>query len=574
PPSFTTIPTGVTCFGDNSGTFDINVSGYSGAYTYEVFNSLGTSVLGPVSANTTTNPETVTGMQAGSYSVVITETASPFCNATNSVIISSPTEPLTVVALETSNVTCTDNLGTITAIASGGWGTYQFELTGAATVAYSSNGTFENLSAGTYTVNVMDAGGCIASDTVTLIAPTPINATVTPNTTLLSCFGDTNATITVTNVTGGQGSNYLYTLHMISPTTSSSGPQSSPVFGGLGAGTYNVEVSDAFSCIFTSADVTINEPTQIQASLVKETSQTCLTQATLTLSASGGTGPYTYSDNITFTPVLGSFTTSTTFSVPVGAYEYYVQDANGCISIVSNEITIDPLPTLTLNLSLTNATVNCAGDSTGVVVATAQGGLGNYIYTLQDTLGNTIPATQNSPGIFTELPAGTYQVHVESGDCLTTSAPFTISEPSAPLIAPFTVTDVTCYGANDGSVVINASGGTGLIMYAISPQLNQFFETNVFEDLAPGNYDVIVQDELGCYLIINFTINEPSPIIISIVPSSIIPEVCEGDMDGEFSIDISGGTPPYSVSIDSYTGPYTSGAPGQTQFDFIGLGGG
>ena len=573
-PILTTIPTGVTCFADNTGSFEINLSNYSGTYTYEVFDSSNTLVLGPINANTSTNPETVSGMLAGSFTVEITETASPFCTTSSNVIISSPASALDLVALETSNVTCTDNLGTITATATGGWGTYQYELIGAATVPYSPNGTFENLSAGVYTVNVMDAGGCIDSETVTLIAPNPINATVTPSTNLLACFGDTNAIITITNLTGGVGSNYLYTLNMISPTTSSSGPQSSPVFGGLGAGTYQVTVSDAFNCSFTSADIVITEPTSIQASLVKETSQTCLTQATLTLSATGGTGPYTYSDNVTFTPVLGSFATSTTFPVPVGIYEYYVQDANGCIAIVSNQIAIDQLPDLILNLTLTNAVINCAGDATGVVVATAEGGLGNYIYTLQDILGNTIPVTQNSPGVFTELPADTYQVHVESGDCLTTTSPFEITEPSAPLEAPFTVTDITCYGANNGSVEINATGGTGTIMYAISPQLNQFFDTNVFEDLEPGVYDVIVQDELGCYLILNFTITEPDPVIISIVPSSIIPEVCEGDMDGEFSIDVSGGTAPYSVSIDNYEGPYTTGASGQTQFDFTGLGGG
>ncbi|MFL0354710.1 T9SS type B sorting domain-containing protein [Xanthomarina sp. GH4-25] len=565
----------VTCFGDNNGAIEINVSGYSGAYTYEVFDNTATSVLGPIAANTSTNPQAITGLLAGNYTVEVTETASPFCvTTTNVVTIMSPIEPLAVVALETSNVTCTNDLGTITATATGGWGTYQYELTGAATVPYSTNGTFENLAAGTYTVNVMDAGGCIASDTVTLDIPNPIDATATASTTLLSCFDDANATITVSATTGGSGSDYLYTLNMISPTTSSSGPQSSPIFGGLGVGIYQVVVTDAFSCSFTSADIVITQPTPIEASLVSETSQTCLTQATLTLSATGGTGTYTYSDNPSFTPILGSFATSTTFSVPVGTHEYYVQDANGCLAIVSNEITIDPLPDLLLNLSLTNATINCAGDSTGVVVATAQGGLGNYIYTLQDTLGNPIPATQNSPGVFTLLPAGTYQVEVVSGDCLTTTAPFTITEPSAPLIAPFTVTDVTCFGANDGSVTINASGGTGIIKYAISPQLNQFFDTNVFENLEPGTYDVIVQDELGCYLTLNFTINEPAPVIITIVPSTIIPEVCEGDLDGEFSIDIAGGTPPYSVSIDDYNGPYTTGAPGQTQFDFTGLSGG
>ncbi|GGG44123.1 T9SS C-terminal target domain-containing protein [Bizionia arctica] len=570
-----TATTAVTCFGDTNGAIEINVTGYTGAYTYEVFNNTGTSVVGPIASNTSTNPQAITGLMAGNYTVVVTETSSPFCAAiTNVVTITSPVEALDLIALETSNVTCSNDLGTITATATGGWGTYQYELTGATTVAYSSSGTFTNLAAGTYTVNVMDAGGCIASETVTLVIPTPITATATASTTLLTCFNDTTATITVTATSGGQGNNYSYTLNMLSPTVSTSGPQSSPVFGELGAGTYQVIVSDAYSCSFTSADIVISQPTAIEASLVKTTSQTCLTESTLTLSAIGGTGPYTYSDNDSFTPILGSFATSTTFSVPVGTHEYYVQDANGCIARVSNEITIDILPDLTLIVSEENAVINCAGDTTGVIVAVAQGGLGNYIYTLQDTLGNTISATQNSPGVFTELPAGTYIIQVVSGDCLTTWTPIIISEPLAPLTAPFTVTDVTCYGANNGSIVINASGGTGIIKYAISPQLNQFFDSNIFENLGTGTYDVIVQDQLGCYLMINFTINEPAPVMVIVDTLSIINEVCEGDLNAEFSIDISGGTPPYSVSIDSYSGPYTTGTSGQTQFDFTGLSGG
>ena len=75
-----------------------------------------------------------------------------------------------------------------------------------------------------------------------------------------------------------------------------------------------------------------------------------------------------------------------------------MRDANGCVSIVSNEITIEPLPPLVINLDVSNATINCTGDTTGVIIATAQGGLGNYIYTLQDASGINIPgAVQNSP---------------------------------------------------------------------------------------------------------------------------------------------------------------------------------
>ncbi|WP_142786287.1 T9SS type B sorting domain-containing protein [Changchengzhania lutea] len=573
-PTITTLPTAVTCFGDNSGAFDLTISGYTGAYTYEVFNSLGVSVTGIVSANTSTNPQPISGLLAGSYTVDITETASPFCGATSTVIINSPIEALTLNATETSNVTCDDDKGTITAIANGGWGTYEYELTGTATIVYSTNGTFTNLSAGNYTVNVRDAGGCIASENVVLDIPNPIDGTITASTSLLACFGDTDASITV-SATGGQGSNYSYTLNMMSPTTSSSGPQSDPVFSGLGAGTYQVVVTDGYNCSFTSADIIIDAPTQVEATLVKETSQTCFTSTTLTLSALGGNAPYEYSNTSNFTTVLGPFASSVTFSVAPGTYMYYVRDSNGCLNSISNEITIDPLPTLVVDLDATNATINCAGDNTGVIVATAQGGLGNYIYTLQDASGNAIaPAPiQNTPGVFTDLPVGTYQIRVDSGDCLTTSAQIPITEPDLPLVANFTVNDVTCNGGDDGMMEIMASGGSGIIKYAISPQLNQFFESPIFEDLMPGDYQAIAQDELGCFVLFDFTIDQPTPVILTIVPNSILAEVCEGDLDGEFSIDISGGNLPYSVSLDDINGTYTIGTSTQTQFDFTNLGG-
>ncbi|WP_338730771.1 T9SS type B sorting domain-containing protein [Mangrovimonas cancribranchiae] len=573
-PSITTTPTAVTCFGDNSGTFELLVNGYSGAYTYEIFDDMGISVLGPIATNTSTNPENVSGLTAGNFTVTITETEVPFCSATSNVIINSPTQSLTLTVLETSNVTCNNDSGTITATATGGWGNYEYELTGDATVAYSPNGTFTGLSAGNYTVNVRDDSNCIASENITLVEPTPINATFTPSTNMLACFGDQNASITITNVTGGQGSNYTYTLNTILPTPSTSGPQTFNVFDNLGPGTYSITIEDGYSCEMTSADIVIAEPTPVDVNLVTQSTQTCLNDATLTLTATGGTAPYTYSNDITFTNVLGAFNNSTTFAVTPGTYSYYVQDANGCTATISNEITIEPLPILQVNLQAANPTINCTGDNTGSIIASAQGGLGNYIYELQDGAGNTINATQNTPGVFTNLVAGTYMVYVESGDCTETTSTITITEPSTALDATFTVNDVTCYGSNDGMLEINATGGTGTIMYAISPQMDQFFETNVFENLEPGTYDVIVQDELGCYITHNFTINEPAPVMLSIVPNSIFPEVCEGDLDGEFSITISGGSLPYSVSLDSYDGPYSTGGATQTQFDFTGLSGG
>jgi gliding motility-associated-like protein len=63
-------------------------------------------------------------------------------------------------------------------------------------------------------------------------------------------------------------------------------------------------------------------------------------------------------------------------------------------------------------------------------------------------------------------------------------------------------------------------------------------------------------------------------VLINIVANSMFPEVCEGDGLGEFSIDVSGGTAPYSVNLDNYDGTYTTGTLTQTQFEFTGLGGG
>ena len=178
-------------------------------------------------------------------------------------------------------------------------------------------------------------------------------------------------------------------------------------------------------------------------------------------------------------------------------------------------------------------------------------------------------------GVFTDLIAGTYQVRVDSGvDCSDTSAIIDITQPTNPLVATFVPTEVTCPGANDGVLQINASGGTGIIRYAISPRLDQFFETSTFGNLAPGTYQAIAQDELGCFVFESFTIIAPVPVILTIVPNSLFPEVCEGDLDGEFSVDIIGGNLPYSVVLDDINGVYTTGTAVQTAFDFEDLGGG
>ena len=161
-------------------------------------------------------------------------------------------------------------------------------------------------------------------------------------------------------------------------------------------------------------------------------------------------------------------------------------------------------------------------------------------------------------------------MQVDSGDCLEVSAMAPITNAAAPLDVTFNPIDVTCNGENDGMLEINASGGTGTIKYAISPQLDQFFNVETVENLAPGNYDIVVQDELGCYVTYNFDIDEPAPLGFTYTIISEAP--CDGDSTGEFTIEILGGEPPYSVSLDDVN--YTSLPLGTSTYTFSGLEGG
>ena len=85
------------CFGDGNGSLEINITGYTGTYDYEVFTQAGASVqIG--SGNATSDPYQfpISGLSGGNYYVRVTETAAPLCiDDTNMVTILSPDMPLT-----------------------------------------------------------------------------------------------------------------------------------------------------------------------------------------------------------------------------------------------------------------------------------------------------------------------------------------------------------------------------------------------------------------------------------------------------------------------------------------------
>lgn len=575
----------ITCFNAADGSIDFTLvdskvipSNLPKGFTYVITSPvLGAATINGTSPNL--GPLTISNLKAGSYKISATLIDSPFCTVDAEFDIKGPLTPLEL-DVQHSEITCAagNKDGKIVASAKGGWpGGYEFqlELNGAPLVTWSTQSTFSNLGVGNYVVKVRDSK-CEVSKPIELKIPAPIVVTANVAKAMLTCFGDNTGEITVTT-TGGSGK-YLYTLVATYPdgVVTKNGPQVDPLFTGLKAGSYVVTVTDSWTCSGTSVAVEIKEPTKVKGSLAIKATETCLKAPELTLTATGGTGPYKYStDGINYSL---PFNSSVTIVLPVttadATYKYFVQDVFGCTTETVNGIKFSPVPELVFT-AVTGYDIHCKGSSTGSIYATAVGGLGNYVYTLLDAAGLPIvpTPTQSKPGQFENLSQGTYIVKVDSGDCFTKALPVTIIEPTTSITAVAVPTPLKCNGSNNGAITINATGGTGKLRYAISPDFRQFFELNVFDNLKAGFYDVLVQDENGCeFPIKGIEIKEPGILSPSLVPNSIMPELCFGEKNGSFSIDIVGGTAPYRVSLDDRKGTYAPVT--GTNHPFTGLVGG
>ncbi|WP_190810395.1 T9SS type B sorting domain-containing protein [Flagellimonas sp. S3867] len=546
------------CFGDANGALEINITGYAGTYDYQVFDSSNNPVGPLVNTDTSVNPRPIVGLSGGNYYVRVTQTANPLCvEDSNIITIASPDMALTATPVEVANVSCTNNLGEIEVSPTGGFAPYDIQLTNTTTgQIYNTNNVvsfvFQGLSAGTFDVQITDDAGCTINEPIVLVQPLPITAGISATPTSLVCYGDTNATVSAINVLNGQGV-YQYQLNVYDSAgaviTFTSGAQTSPDFNNLGAGIYSITVSDGWGCDVETTQVTISEPVEVQANLIQLTQLTCTANAQIELSATGGTGPYEYStDGVAYAPMSGGNTH--VFAVPAGPYQYYVRDAFGCDALISNQVTVDPIVPLDVIIDDSAAIINCTGEASATIYAEAIGGLGNYTYELFTDPGlTTSVAGPQNDGEFNGLIAGSYYVQVISMDCQVVSSAIDIIDPVPLQIDRQESTDVTCAGLDDGTIAVEVSGGTGEILYAITPNLNQFDTVNTFTGLAPGIYDVIAQDRNGCFETFQFDIQQPAPIQAQAI--NILHEVCFGSADGSFELDITGGTAPYSSALNS-----------------------
>ncbi|CAM1341343.1 T9SS type B sorting domain-containing protein [Tenacibaculum aestuarii] len=543
------------CFG-GTGTATIDfgtATPYTGAYTYEVFVAGGAST-GITGNGTGGTPTTIGNLNPGTYYVVVEMSASPYCEPTTANFeIVQPTADLTLNGAPTYINCNVSTSGEILLTAAGGWSGYQYELVNNATPAtpiqnFSTNRRITGLAAGSYTATVQDANGCLATFDFTLNDPVAMNADV--NVVENDCEGEYTASIEVTNVTGGQiqDTTISYTYILTYPNGTQV-EQSSNIFTNLPAGTgYQVTVRDnKYNCQFTvSRDII--DPSEVVASANITSDITCNNpQATVEVSAIGGTGAHEFSDNgVTYSPV-------NIFSVGAGTHTFYVRDEHNCVDEVVVNVAAyeDLMPTLNIESGF----VTCFGDANGVLSASVTGGFGNYEYQLLDGSDTPVDGTWQTSNMFGGLDIGTYKIRVRSTNrfgevCIADTTPHTIEQPT-PLVIDEDHTDVTCFGGNDGTITVVASGGnlTGYEYNISTDPTNKFVTNNVFTNLTAGTYIITVKDKLGCLEAIEIEIEQPEEFTVTLV--GVTDQVCSTDPTPTIELDVQGGTNPYYVSINN-----------------------
>ncbi len=276
-----------------------------------------------------------------------------------------------------------------------------------------------------------------------------------------------------------------------------------------------------------SISINVTGGSSITASMAINFLPTCTSNnGQITLTATGGTAPYSYSLN------NGSSQTSPVFgNLAPGSYTYTITENGGCSGFGSFNIPPAAIIIATLNQT---ASIICSGNTNAVIAVSATGGQASYSYSINGT-------TYQASNTFSNLGAGTYTIYAQDANGCIGSNTLTITQPAAIGINAVP-TMISCTGLNNGQIFVSASGGIAPLTYSING--TTFVSSNTFNGLPAGTYTVTVKDANGCQQTFSTTITEPAPLTLTCVPT-----VSNGS-NGTITVTGAGGNLPYSFSLD------------------------
>ncbi|MFN8322817.1 MAG: gliding motility-associated C-terminal domain-containing protein [Chitinophagales bacterium] len=477
------VPTTATCNGAANGSADLTVSGGTSPYFYQWSTFVAT--------------QDISGLSGGLYYVVITDNKG--CEKRDSVLISEPTA--LVLSTNVQNISCfNSNDGAVDLTVTGGTPAYTYSWSnGAVTEDISS------LAGGTYVVTVTDANLCTASTSATLVNPLAINTSfVVHNPT---CFAGSDGSIDL--IPSGGVVPYTYSWSNSSITQD---------LNGIAAGTYILTITDSRNCSKVDSLV-IDEPDPLVTSgFIKNVTCNGYSDACVDITAYGGTLPYSFQWST-------GQSTEDICNVPGGSYYVSVTDAQNCF-VASLYVVQEPT---VLNTAIVSTNATCYGSANATVAVIPTGGTKPYEY-----LWNNFVTDSSQVGI----PAGQYVVLVTDSNGCHTYDSIQINQPLEIKITGVVI-DVACGGTSTGAINITVSGGTPSYTFAWSNGAS----TEDLSGLSLGTYTVTVTDANGCTSNKTFTINTAVGLFTNV---SISNPLCNGSNNGFVSVDVTGGTLPYT----------------------------
>lgn len=507
--------THIGCNGGRDGVISVQASGGAG-YSYGL-KTPGGDVLYSTSG-------TWQDLGAGTYEAMVSDTA---CNDVQRVSITL-TEPAKIVGtIHVAESSC--NLEPD--------GRIDITAPGAGIHLYNEAGVLQDslsgLSAGKYTIRLFDIAHpvCPAWDTLLSIrGPVPLELQLI-NADSVSCQGANDGHLQVS----GNGS--LYVLTGPVQMTNTTGD-----FDHLPAGEYTVQVrrNNTGCGDVVSGQFTIYERPPLALKL-ESIPVTCYNAANgyLQANVSGGTGTYNYTWEKLREP--GWFAVGRQIE-DVGPGTYRVRVTDRECSVTSDTVLFtNPLPVSVDDVSIREAVCLEAGAAFDV---RASGGDGKYTIAYSGDHGETY--TPLGP----ITVAGEYDIRVEDGKgCMAWAADtYTITLPDS-LYFQTNVSNITCRGNDDGRIDISASGNAYALSFSLDNELWQ--ASPVFDGLLAGAYTVYVMDDRGCKKSSAVQVSEDTTrqaLKVSITGNKGV--YCGADTTGMLSFITTGGTAPYTYSLD------------------------
>lgn len=499
----------VSCNGLSDGIIDGTAASGTGPYQYSINGSsyVTTGVFG--------------GLSNGNYKLWVKD-ANGCVKESNVVAVTQPANVSVSVAGKTDLTCFGANNGSLALAGQGGTPPYQFAKDG---LNFQAAPSFAGLPAGNLTITLRDANGCKATVAGEILQPGDLTVAAT-NSGTVSCFGGANGQLTAT-ASGGTG--------LVTYSINATDFLTSPIFTGLTAGSYQVTARDANGCQKVSAAVIVAQAAQIMPSFTKSDVK-CFSgsDGLATITATGGTGSYTYSKD------AGGFQSSGSFpNLPSGSFVFSVKDANSCVR------TVDVTITQPSDLVVSNAIVQqvlCHNGTSGIIQAGSSGGTAPYRYSLNGT------SYQASPS-FSSLPVGTYKVWVKDANgCVKETNTVTPTQPADLAVSVTAQTAAQCNSGSDGSVQLAATGGVS--PYGFSKDSVSYQAASLFSGLAARSFRFIVKDGNGCTKGVSAVVAQPAQ-AYQVTLASQTSLTCNNQNIGRIEVANSGGTAPYQLSLDN-----------------------